>query len=168
MARFRNQVLLTGLLFLLGSGVGCGESSGSQPVATDDPALASSGSAKASELDSATSQVSGAAAAVADAGKPAGSCAALENFGAADAGSCSAARLYLSCSYAGGVTGLCLSEDPSHCPDPQPGTALQCQDQCGSNEYAVSCSSLPRPGAPAPTLSTPPGCRSAGATPGGI
>lgn len=80
--------------------------------------------------------------------------------------SCKSAAAYLRCEFSGGVTGLCLSDDATRCPDNASviGTLKGCQNQCKPNEYAVSCGGIgPNIGNAAP----PAGCRSLGVTPGG-
>jgi hypothetical protein len=79
-------------------------------------------------------------------------------------GQCRAARAFVSCDLSNGGIQGCLSNDPAHCPDQQPGTTQTCHDQCGAHEYGIAC------GAMGVGLTSPPpeGCRNMNATPGGI
>jgi hypothetical protein len=81
--------------------------------------------------------------------------------------SCTSKRAYLKCDLPGGVTELCLSDDPTRCPDEGVSggaAAMSCSDQCAADEYAVACGRIgPNVGSAAP----PDGCRSLLAGPGG-
>jgi hypothetical protein len=98
----------------------------------------------------------------------AGPCARPPQLEASDAAptACGSARAAVSCALSNGDGELCLSDDPTRCPDPSPivgATAVSCQNLCGDAEFAVACSTIP--GLPPwPTL--PAACRSIAPTPG--
>jgi hypothetical protein len=82
--------------------------------------------------------------------------------------SCSSKRAYLKCDLPGGVTELCLSDDPLQCPEEVVSgsdvAAHSCIDQCAANEYAVACGGVgPKIGNAVP----PEGCRALLSGPGG-
>lgn len=103
-------------------------------------------------------------------------------------GSCVVGRALMQCQYpvgveceggasaaSGGVTQTCISDSTTSCSGCVSSSgAATCTDQCGSNEYAVSCGGLLVP--PLPDGGTvawtyqaaPTGCIFAGANPGGI
>ena len=78
-------------------------------------------------------------------------------------GQCTAARAYVNCTFADGSGELCLSDDPTGCPNSPVSPGGACQNQCSSTEYAVQCGKI----GPS-SFEAPAGCRMASATPGGI
>jgi hypothetical protein len=87
----------------------------------------------------------------------------------AGVGQCHAARRLLRCHLAQGATQICLSSDPSRCPESttsgtDAGAPGGCTQLCAPGEYGVAC------GAPAPdtSFSPPTGCKNMPPTPGGV
>jgi hypothetical protein len=84
----------------------------------------------------------------------------------AEAGSraCSANRALLECSTEAGAGTICLSDNPTQCPDqPVLGGSLTCHNQCDPHEYGVVCGGPP----PAIYADPPAGCRGVTPVPSG-
>jgi hypothetical protein len=119
--------------------------------------------------DSDASAVDGSPNGAAAASTPTAACgwpATLAGLGEVAGNRCVAGRVYLSCSGSTGGGELCLSDDSTRCPGPNPvvgETFSNCQDQCHSEEYGVAC------GGPGPGLypDPPAGCRQLPSGPGG-
>ena len=85
-------------------------------------------------------------------------------------GRCHAKRHHLRCegaSSTGGVTVLCISNDPTRCAGAEsslPDVALTCRDLCAPQEYGLVCG---RVGPGGSAMEPPPGCTDRGITPGG-
>jgi hypothetical protein len=78
---------------------------------------------------------------------------------------CRSARTYLECKGSDGGAQLCLSDDPSQCPGPNPVVGVtysDCMNQCRPDEYGAACG----PG-PAAVPDPPAGCRLLPPNPGG-
>jgi hypothetical protein len=100
-------------------------------------------------------------------------------------GACAVGRAYVSCSYpsgvsceggagaSGGVTMLCISDDPNSCQGcGSISGAATCKNMCAPNEYAVSYGGPPHfsnDGGPDTFVyqQAPTNCRGVGVTPGG-
>ena len=77
-------------------------------------------------------------------------------------GACGAARALIDCEYPNGSGCGCMTDGTS-CPGC--GAGATCTDQCGANEYVVSCGGI---GPTAPSANPPAPCRFASAIPAGI
>jgi hypothetical protein len=83
-------------------------------------------------------------------------------------GTCHAARALVSCYDAvAGATCSCPSESPDSCASCAANFS-DCHDECGANEYVVSCGGFVPPDQPHPPVpDPPPGCTKSFINPGG-
>ncbi|HET7545730.1 MAG TPA: hypothetical protein VFK05_37940 [Polyangiaceae bacterium] len=109
-------------------------------------------------------------AAAGSAGATHGACSIPRDSFDAGPGSCAVARAYVTCHTPSGAGCLCLSDDPTTCPDCAEtfqNAQLSCESKCAANEYAVSCGGPPRPNGNVAYQGVPAGCHSLSGTPGG-
>ncbi len=95
-----------------------------------------------------------------------------ESLNDAGPGACTVGRAYVVCHFPSGAGCLCISDDPTSCPNCGPVTGATCQNVCAQGEYAVSCGGPPIPiglpdGGFGSYQKAPDGCTGVGATPGG-
>jgi hypothetical protein len=109
-----------------------------------------------------------------------GTCHWPDSLNDAGPGACTVGRAYLNCTFPSGagcgavvspgpLTESCISSDVTGCPGCDPAPGATCKDQCGPDEYAVSCGGPPHfPDDGSFTYQqAPTGCRDVGSTPGG-
>lgn len=58
---------------------------------------------------------------------------------------CHVGAAYVSCGYPSGLGCGCISDDPTGCPGCNTASGATCQDQCGPNQYGLSCGGPPAP-----------------------
>jgi hypothetical protein len=105
----------------------------------------------------------------ADAATELPACTWPANLGRVDASArdvCDAARALLNCGPPTGTQEICMSDNATRCPLPDPagGPYLPCESQCGANEYVAECGGVGPGSIPDP----PAGCRPALGVPAGI
>ncbi len=109
-----------------------------------------------------------------------GTCHWPDSLNDAGSGACTVGRTYLNCRFPSGVgcgavsspgplTEGCISSDLTGCPGCDPAVGATCEDQCGPDEYAVSCGGPPHfaDDGSFTYQQAPAGCRDVGSTPGG-
>ena len=109
-------------------------------------------------------------AGLADTALPA--CPMLASLNSTDAAevSWSTGRMLLNCTYTGGSTEGCLSNDATGCPGPPlttDGDLVGCSDLCAADEYGLSYGGVGPLAAP-PSIDLPAGCGSGRYTPAGV
>jgi hypothetical protein len=79
----------------------------------------------------------------------------------------SAGRALVSCAYASGATGICVSDDVTTCSSSAVGEPLSCSNLCAANQYGLSYGGVGPLAAP-PSIELPAGCTAGSQTPAGV
>jgi hypothetical protein len=79
----------------------------------------------------------------------------------------SAGRALVSCAYASGATGVCVSDDVTTCSGSAVGEPLSCSNLCAANQYGLGYGGVGPMAAP-PSIDLPAGCTAGLQTPAGV